>query len=50
VTSKTELSKELHRLEILNILRVEEHVSDNSFLLVDSQRIASEYDSLEDDL
>ena len=48
VAAETELRGQLHRLEVLDILGVEEHVADDGALLVDLQRVASQDDALED--
>lgn len=48
VAAETELRGQLHRLEVLDILGVEEHVADDSALLVDLQRVACQDDALKD--
>lgn len=49
MTSHAELGVELNRLEVLDILGVEEHVAENGLLLVDSQWVTSENDTLKED-
>ena len=41
---------ELHRFEILNVFGVEEHVPDGCFLLVTTERVTGQDDSLQDNL
>jgi hypothetical protein len=48
VTAYAELCVELHWLEVLYVLRVKEHVSDDGLFLVDSERVACNNDSLKD--
>jgi len=48
MSTHAKLGVQLNWLEILDVFRVEEHVSDDGFLFVDFEWVAGQDDALED--